>query len=132
MRQPGEGNDFSGSVKRAETASRPKSMGRCRVSPTLALALLLSGSLALMRVRRTGDGPFAQLPAFLPDVNSAPARHLLLLPGVGPVRAKAIVIDRERTGPFRSLEELERVRGVGPRTVARLRRVATAGARGPP
>lgn len=105
---------------------------RCRISSTLALVALLSGALLLMRVRREGGGPLAQPPAFLPDVNSAPARHLLLLPGVGPVRAEAIVADRERAGPYRSLAELERVRGVGPRTVARLRRVATAGARGPP
>ena len=105
---------------------------RCRISSTLALAVLLSAGLLLMRFRGAGGDPLAQPPALVPDVNSAPARHLLLLPGVGPVRAEAIVADRERAGPYRSLADLERVRGVGPRTVAGLRRVATAGARGPP
>lgn len=55
------------------------------------------------------------------DVNTATAADLELLPGIGPALAQRIVDDRARSGPFRTLEDLDRVRGIGPRTVERLR-----------
>jgi competence ComEA-like helix-hairpin-helix protein len=54
------------------------------------------------------------------DVNRADARTLDVLPGIGASRAAAIVSERSR-GPFRDLSDLERVSGIGPRTVAGLR-----------
>ncbi len=63
----------------------------------------------------------------VPDINSAPARHLLLLPGVGPARASAIVEDRGRMGAFQNLDDLQRVRGIGPVTAAGLRGFARVG-----
>jgi competence ComEA-like helix-hairpin-helix protein len=51
------------------------------------------------------------------DVNRDSARDLELLPGVGPVKAGALVESRERDGPFLLRTDLERVRGIGPRTV---------------
>ncbi len=53
------------------------------------------------------------------DVNRAPEAWLEALPGVGPVRAAAIVATR-RVSPFRTIDELERVPGIGPATRARL------------
>ncbi len=55
------------------------------------------------------------------DVNRATARALEVVPGLGPARSAAIVAEREENGPFASLDDLERVRGIGPATVARLR-----------
>ncbi|MDD5305957.1 MAG: ComEA family DNA-binding protein [Deltaproteobacteria bacterium] len=55
------------------------------------------------------------------DVNRDPAVDLELLPGIGPVKARRIVESREREGPFRSVEDLDRVPGVGTSTVERLR-----------
>jgi DNA uptake protein ComE-like DNA-binding protein len=73
--------------------------------------------------------PSAVLPApFFPDVNRAPLRHLLLLPHVGPSRARAIVEERARAGPFAGLADLQRVPGIGPRIAAAIRGAATAGA----
>jgi competence protein ComEA len=60
-------------------------------------------------------------PAAVPvvvDVNRATAEELTRLPGVVPERARAIVEDRERNGPFASCDELVRVEGFGPATVA--------------
>lgn len=54
-------------------------------------------------------------------LNLASEAELAELPGIGPVRARAIVEDRRRRGPYRKLEDLERVPGVGPLTVERLR-----------
>ncbi len=54
-------------------------------------------------------------------LNSSDAEALDLLPGVGPALSRAIVVNRKAHGPFRSIEDLTRVRGIGPRTVERLR-----------
>ena len=54
------------------------------------------------------------------DVNTADAATLTLLPGVGPTTAERIVEDRERNGPYRTLEDLERVPRIGPKTVQRM------------
>ena len=54
------------------------------------------------------------------ELNAAPAADLLLLPGVGPKLAARIVEERTRRGGFRTLEDLQDVRGIGPATFARL------------
>jgi competence protein ComEA len=53
------------------------------------------------------------------DLAGADAAALDVLPGVGPALASAILAERERA-PFCTLGELERVHGIGPRTLARL------------
>ena len=51
------------------------------------------------------------------DVNTAGVAELERLPGVGPTLAQRIVDDRTLRGPFRTLGELARVRGLGPKTL---------------
>lgn len=51
------------------------------------------------------------------SVNSAAADQLLLLPGVGPVTAERIIAGR----PFLRIEDLLRVKGIGDKTLERLR-----------
>jgi competence protein ComEA len=55
------------------------------------------------------------------DVNLASAAELERLPGVGPALAARIVDVRQRDGPFGSVDDLRRVRGVGGATLERLR-----------
>jgi competence ComEA-like helix-hairpin-helix protein len=55
------------------------------------------------------------------DINRARVPELATLPGIGPVRAEAIVLHRVRHGTFATLAELQRVDGIGPDTVMRLR-----------
>ncbi len=54
------------------------------------------------------------------DVNSADAAALESLPGIGPGKAQAILAWREANGPFASLEDLDKVDGIGPSTLANL------------
>ncbi len=54
------------------------------------------------------------------DPNRASEVELDRLPGVGPGLARAIVEARSATGGFRSLEDLLRVRGIGPATLAKV------------
>ncbi|MCK6504380.1 helix-hairpin-helix domain-containing protein [Myxococcota bacterium] len=55
------------------------------------------------------------------DVNTASAVALEAIPGVGAARARAIVDERARGGPYRDVEDLDRVPGIGPATVEALR-----------
>ncbi|MFM7065328.1 MAG: ComEA family DNA-binding protein [Gammaproteobacteria bacterium] len=56
------------------------------------------------------------------NVNTADARTLQKeLVGVGPAKAAAIVAAREKNGPFKSLEDVARVKGVGKKLVERNR-----------
>ena len=58
---------------------------------------------------------------FQVDINRADWPELIQLPGVGQVLAQRWIAERERGGQFTSLEELSRVRGIGPRTLERIR-----------
>lgn len=60
-------------------------------------------------------------PAAPVDVNACDAAALATLPGIGPTRAAAILAERTAHGPFRSVEDLLRIRGIGPRTLDRMR-----------
>ncbi len=53
-------------------------------------------------------------------VNRATAQELERLPGIGPALAKRMLAYRERHGPFRSLEDLLGVPGIGKGTAAKL------------
>lgn len=48
------------------------------------------------------------------NINMASATELEQLPGVGPATAKAIVAYREKYGAFNTVEDLLKVRGIGP------------------
>ena len=74
-----------------------------------------------------GSGNVARLLEGQPlDLNRATAEELELLPRIGPTLARRIIEDRERRGPFRSVGELTRVRGIGPRTLEGIVPLATA------
>jgi competence ComEA-like helix-hairpin-helix protein len=61
------------------------------------------------------------------DINRATTAELARLPGVGPGLAQRIVDERERRGPFDSPDALRRVVGIGPKKLAALRDLVTAG-----
>ena len=54
-------------------------------------------------------------------INCADEPALQLLPGVGPSLAHRIVLDRTTHGAFHTLADFDRVRGIGPKTLDRLR-----------
>lgn len=51
------------------------------------------------------------------NINTASAGELQTLPGIGQVRAEAIIADREANGPFRIPEDITRVSGIGEGTL---------------
>lgn len=67
------------------------------------------------------------------NVNAADARTLQKeLVGIGPAKAQAIVAAREKNGPFKSLDEVARVKGVGKKLVDRNRGNLRLDAKGQP
>ncbi|MCP4196156.1 MAG: helix-hairpin-helix domain-containing protein [Proteobacteria bacterium] len=54
------------------------------------------------------------------DVNNDGFEDLVLLPGIGPAKAKQIIDYRKKSGFIETSRELEKIRGIGPATVERL------------
>lgn len=69
------------------------------------LAWLLSASVALAAV----------------NVNTATKEQLDALKGIGPTKAQAIIDYRTKNGPFKSIDDLEKVPGIGPATLKEIR-----------
>jgi competence ComEA-like helix-hairpin-helix protein len=63
------------------------------------------------------------------DLNRATADQLETLPGIGAVKAAAILEARDTRGGFESMEELEEVRGIGPALVTKLRPLVVLGSK---
>jgi competence protein ComEA len=84
-----------------------------------------------LHVPRVGEA--ARLPEVPPgaqrvsriNLNRATAAELEALPGIGPTRAAAIVEYRQRQGEFKTVEDLVKVRGIGPTTLQGLRDLVT-------
>ena len=68
-----------------------------------------SGSL-LPALQKQGK---AAKPQAAVDINKATANDLQKLPGIGPSLAKRIVAYREKHGPFRRVEDLMAIKGIG-------------------
>jgi competence protein ComEA len=55
------------------------------------------------------------------DLNSATATELETIPGIGPALAKRIVEFRDEHGPFDRVDDLLKVRGIGEKSLDKLR-----------
>ena len=56
------------------------------------------------------------------SLNKASKNELLELPGVGPAMADRIIADRREHGPFKHVEDLKRVKGIGSKKFEKLRK----------
>ncbi len=86
----------------------------------IATAVLALGSTAIWFYRDVRSVGITSGPAegsLHVNVNTASAEQLESLPGIGPALAQLIVAGR----PYRSIDELDRVRGIGPSLIASLR-----------
>jgi competence protein ComEA len=68
----------------------------------------------------TPNGSSPGSPAGPVNVNTATVTELDTLPGIGPATAQAIVDHRSRHGPFRTVADLAKVKGIGPAKLAQL------------
>ncbi|HLV01719.1 MAG TPA: ComEA family DNA-binding protein [Acidobacteriota bacterium] len=61
------------------------------------------------------------------DLNSATQQQLEALPGIGPRTAERIIQFREENGPFRRIEDLMNVPGIGKKKFERLKELIRVG-----
>lgn len=59
------------------------------------------------------------------NINTADEATLQLLPGIGPAYSKRIVQYRLENGSFKSVDEITNIRGIGPKTLQKLRPIIT-------
>jgi competence protein ComEA len=86
----------------------------------LALATALGASLSAQ------DAPSAT-PAATVNINTASEAQLEELPGIGAKTAARIVEFRQKNGPFRKVEELMNVKGIGEKSFLKLKPYLSVG-----
>ncbi len=92
----------------------------CTRGPAKWAAVVVLGS-AMAALGLKSPMPVAAAPRHQVDLNRAGATELELLPRIGPALAERIVADRAARGEFADLADLERVQGVGPKTIDGMR-----------
>jgi competence protein ComEA len=97
----------------------------------LAAALLAAAQPHTVAAQQKTGGRASSkaAPAAIVNINTAPVGELQTLPGIGAKVAARIVEYRQKNGPFKKIEELMNVRGVGEKNFLKLKphvSVATA------
>ncbi|MFN4199962.1 MAG: ComEA family DNA-binding protein [Fervidobacterium gondwanense] len=59
------------------------------------------------------------------DINTAGIEELQKLPGIGPTKAQEIINYRTKNGPFRSIDEIMNVKGIGKKTFEKMKDMIT-------
>jgi len=96
------------------------------VGAWLALTAFVALVLLAVPAPTMGAAPDDKAPRI--NLNTATVEELTSLPGIGPSYAKRIVEYREKNGPFKRVEDLVNVQGIGEKILARIRdRVTLSG-----
>ena len=61
------------------------------------------------------------------NLNTANSEELQLVPGIGPATADKILKMRKSYGPFKSVDDLLAIRGLGPKRLEKMRKFLTVG-----
>ena len=92
------------------------------------LAVLLLVVIAALAMPPALAAPkTAPSPADKVNVNTAGLEELVSLPGIGRAYAQRIIEYRDKNGPFKRLEDLLNVRGIGEKTFERIKDRVTLG-----
>ena len=89
---------------------------------TRLMALLIAVSVGAFGAHAFADEAPAKI-----NINTADAAEMTKFPGIGDVKAKAIVDYRTEKGPFKSCDDLINVKGIGPKTLEKIKPMCTVG-----
>jgi competence ComEA-like helix-hairpin-helix protein len=113
----------------SETFSSPRAGGPSKFDYTRSDSEFLARTRVLDSLRsglpaEARSAPGSRTRSFL-NVNTASEHELMVLPGIGEKYAQRIVRFRLEHGAFQTVEELIQVRGIGPKTLERIRPLIT-------
>ena len=99
----------------------------------LLIALVVGFAAQSLAQSATAQKPDATAarPAAIVNLNTATPAELEQLPGVGARTAARIVEYRQKKGPFKKIEELMNVQGIGEKSFLRIRTQITVGSQSP-
>jgi len=100
----------------AAMASRPLSAGT--LLSILVFGFLFS-QISLATKKKPPDRPV--------NLNTATSEQLQQVPGIGPVTAGKILQMRKTYGPFKSVDDLLAIRGLGAKRLEKMRKYLTVG-----
>jgi competence protein ComEA len=93
----------------------------------LAVTLILAGGFSILNVERlhaaqkTESAKPAPQALKVVNINQAGAEELLAVRGIGPSIAERIIKYRNENGPFKQVEDLGNVRGIGQAKLEKMR-----------
>ena len=93
-----------------------------RLAGLLAIALMVASAAPAPAAAAAAAGPAEKV-----NINAATADQLQALPGIGPSYAQRIVEYREKNGPFKKVEDLLNVTGIGEKTFEKIKDRITVG-----
>jgi len=99
-----------------------------RVFLSLFVASVLMAGVAQTHAQ-TASAKLGSKPLVTVNLNTATATELEGLPGIGPSTAARIVEYRQKNGPFKKIEDVMNVQGVGEKSFLKLRPQLTVAAK---
>jgi comEA protein len=91
--------------------------GERPITPDTALSRSTATDSVVVRGRSVSESSMAERI----NINTAGLSELMRLPGIGPAMAERIISYRTEHGPFRIIEDIVKVRGIGPARLEQLR-----------
>lgn len=102
-------------------------IGRLAIVAAVCAAFASLPQVVVGQVQGAASGGAARQAGAAVNINSASAEQLESLPGIGPGTAARIVEYRQKNGPFRKVEDLMNVRGIGEKSFLRLKPLVSVG-----
>ena len=119
-----EGGSSTGIVEKPSSIAAPQNTTYGFQQPTAQIVNTSNVPVAPAAPPSTEND---QAPKSVVNINTASEAELAAMPGMNLSKAKAAIADRIANGAFKSCEDIDRVRGIGPATVEKLLPACTVG-----
>jgi len=96
--------------------------------PSRALGRFYASALFALCLSLAANAETTKKPPLKPiNINTANSEELQLVPGIGPATAEKILQMRKSYGPFKSVDDLRAIKGIGPKRLEKMRKYLTVG-----